>query len=389
MDNKNTKLALCLVISSPLAGGAQKVMLQLANAFSRDKFDISVILCNSKGNLMHLIPRDIPVFDLKMPLSSAGELFIPNLVSFLKLCSLFRKLRPAIVFSTLTGPNLLVLLARFFSCRRTRLVIRETTIVSLRLDSPVWQDKLKKIMCKILYPFADKIVAPAGIVLDDLNTFIHLKRERQVVIHNFIDPGFIDHELSRTAPLTAGHLTHDKPVVISVGRLDRVKGFDIGIQAIAEAQKDFPCDYWLLGQGAKEGALKELVSDLGLSGRVHFLGFQANPYIFLRQADIFLLPSRYEAFPNALLEAMYCGLPCVVSKYNESVEDIIQDGFNGMIIEPENPTAMAHAIKKLLSNPSSKENIGTNARIRSESFNIFRTVKQYEDLFLTSRSHLA
>lgn len=386
MNDKDTKTKLCLILPSHLGGGAQKIMLQLANNFNRDKFDISLILFQSQGDYADLIPQDIPVFDLNMRLPAADRLkFAPG--SFLRLCHLLRKLEPDIIFSTITGANLYVLLAKIVLGLKSYIIIRETIMLDLRLSSNTWHNKLKRILCKIFYPCANKVVAPADSVLKDLNTFIKLKKERQIVIPNFVNPTFIDRQLSKTTDFKQKNLQTDKPIIISVGRFDYVKGIDIGIKAFKKITEEFPCYYWLLGKGAEKENLMQMVKSLNLSDLVFFLEFQSNPYVFLEKADIFLLPSRYghEGFPNALLEAMYCRLPCVVSRYNESVESVIKDGFTGIITESENPMAMARAIRKLLENPELRQHMGAKARIKADSFNIFRTVEQYEHLF-TDRS---
>ncbi len=120
----------------------------------------------------------------------------------------------------------------------------------------------------------------------------------------------------------------------------------------------------------------------GLSNVVSFLGYQENPFLFLKHADLFLMPSRYEGFPNVLLEAMYCSLACIVTRYDRSVEEFLVDRENGYLTEPGDAASMAGTIEELLANPMLSRRIGRKAKERVRRFDIRLATDEYERLFV-------
>ena len=174
-----------------------------------------------------------------------------------------------------------------------------------------------------------------------------------------------------------------------MGRLEKIKGVDIGIHAFYELQKKMPAYYWILGQGREESNLKKLAEELGISHLIKFLGFQKNPYMFLKNADCFLLPSRSEGHPYTLMEAMCCGLPCVVSEYSSSVRDLIQDNENGMIAENKNFYSMAVAMELILNNGQIRDKFIENGKKTVEKYAVERILPEYNNLFLSFTKRIA
>jgi len=196
------------------------------------------------------------------------------------------------------------------------------------------------------------------------------------VIPNFLDDAYIKIKLATSADnCFMKNLQKDKPVIISVGRLIPVKGYRNALLAFNKVRKEIPCYYWILGKGSEKDELVRMAKNLGISEYVIFLGFKENPYIFLKQAKVFFLTSQFEGFPNALLEAMYVGLPSVVTRFNSSVEDIIDDGKNGFIIEEKNDVeAMYRALKNLLLNKELYDLMKIKAEEKSELFSKERSL---------------
>src|SRR5205823_4031015 len=112
------------------------------------------------------------------------------------------------------------------------------------------------------------------------------------------------------------------------------------MQAPTEWRADLKPRLRLVGDGIFMPQMKRIVAELGIQDSVEFLGLRADVVDLLQQSWGFVLPSRWEGMPNALLEAMACGLPCVATRVSGS-EDIISDGVNGLLVEPEQPAEMA------------------------------------------------
>ena len=139
------------------------------------------------------------------------------------------------------------------------------------------------------------------------------------------------------------------PNLIAVGRLIHVKGFDLLIKAFHQIRDQYP-DWQLtiLGEGAMRSALEELRLQLQLTDRVHLPGLVTNVPDYLRQADLFVMPSRIEGFPMALCEAMACGLPVLAADCLSGPREIIEDGVNGGLVQTEDEIGRASCRERVL-----------------------------------------
>ncbi|MHB8762937.1 MAG: glycosyltransferase [Deferrisomatales bacterium] len=138
---------------------------------------------------------------------------------------------------------------------------------------------------------------------------------------------------------------------------------------------------WVLGERPQAIALQTLARDLGVADRVLFRRFVHNPYPTLARATVFALPSRCEGFPNALLEAMALGLPCVAARRPTGPEEIITDGVDGLLVPVEDPDALAAAIARLLGDPDLRLRLGAAAARRAQDFDAPGVVRRFEALF--------
>jgi glycosyltransferase involved in cell wall biosynthesis len=142
-----------------------------------------------------------------------------------------------------------------------------------------------------------------------------------------------------------------QPVIVSVGRISRQKGFDLLIRALALLPPAVPARAIIIGTGKPEkiDALRALAAELGVSNRVDFLGFLLNPFAAMRQADIFVSASRWEGASNALLEALACGVALVATDCPTGNREVLQFGPSGTLAPVEDPQGLADAIVRELS----------------------------------------
>jgi glycosyltransferase involved in cell wall biosynthesis len=135
--------------------------------------------------------------------------------------------------------------------------------------------------------------------------------------------------------------------LISIGRLEHQKGYDLLLYALAKLKsRHVQLSLVLVGRGPDELTLKGLASSLDISDRVSFIGWTANPLDVLAQADIYVLSSRYEGVSNAMLEAISLGLPVVATTEHTSAADFIEDGVNGVLVRDTSSEALATAIDR-------------------------------------------
>ncbi len=150
--------------------------------------------------------------------------------------------------------------------------------------------------------------------------------------------------------------------VLCVSRLRFEKGLDVLLQAWPAVRAAEPrARLQLVGGGDLRAQLEQLARALGIEDSVHFVDHVSDVRPFLAAADIFALPSRWEGMPNALMEAMACGLPCVATRVSGS-EDLIRDGESGLLVPPNAPVTLAAALISLLRDPERRRDLGTAAR---------------------------
>lgn len=200
------------------------------------------------------------------------------------------------------------------------------------------------------------------------------------VLYNTND---IDHILSKSTESIGHGILPDGVNLFSVGRLTEAKGFDRLIRAhhriIAEG---IPHNLIILGQGELENSLKQLATSLNVSETVKFLGFQPNPYKFLTHADAFICSSRREGFSTAVTEALILGIPVVSTKVSGATELIgINDEYG--ILCDNSEEGVYQGMKKLLTTEGLLEKYKTLALKRGKEFSASKTTAKVEELFDT------
>jgi glycosyltransferase involved in cell wall biosynthesis len=158
-----------------------------------------------------------------------------------------------------------------------------------------------------------------------------------------------------------------------MGRLGKEKGFDLLIRAFAAIAGEHPrWDVTIFGEGPERGALAGEIERSGVAGRVSLPGRTTDTEGVLRGADLFVLPSRYEGFPNALCEAMACGLPVVAFDCRSGPATIVRDGVDGVLVPAENVDALSAAMARLIADPEGRRRMGARAAEVSDRFSVER-----------------
>lgn len=174
-------------------------------------------------------------------------------------------------------------------------------------------------------------------------------------------------------------------ILLCVARLEYAKGIDVLLHAWAQMLA-MPADWraglhlrlCLAGDGSRRAELEQLAATLGIQKSVEFYGTCHDIPRLLQSSWAFVLPSRWEGMPNALLEAMACALPCVATRVSGS-EDLIEQGVNGLLVEPEKPEQMAYALRLVLEDIDLARQLGWQA---------YETVLRYHQLGLTVQNCL-
>jgi glycosyltransferase involved in cell wall biosynthesis len=210
-----------------------------------------------------------------------------------------------------------------------------------------WQ-KLRSL--RGLYRRADRIMAVSSAAADELAVISKLPRKSIMVVPNaVVTEGLLQEE---AAPPPHPWLTDKQtPVVLGIGRFSRVKDFATLIRAFHLLRRQRPCRLILLGEGRQRKRLAGMVDALGLQGDVDLAGFDANPYPYLAHADVFVLPSRQEAFGMVLVEAMALGTPVVATDCPGAPSEILDGGRLAPLVPVGDAAAMAAAVGSVLDRP--------------------------------------
>lgn len=171
-------------------------------------------------------------------------------------------------------------------------------------------------------------------------------------------------------------------LLVYVGRLEPEKNLSAFITAFSQAVKSCPALHFLvIGSGSEENHLKQLTTRLALEQQVTFLGHVKDTAVILPQADVFVLPSVSEGMPNALLEAMSCGLAVLASAVG-GIKDLIQDGQTGLLFAPQNIAQMRAAIVRIAGDQGLMKQLGENARLMIEQNQALdKVTSQYQQLY--------
>lgn len=320
------------VVPSLEAGGAERVVTHLVRHLPESKFDPHIAMLSRTGALLAQIPPATPVHDLGV---RRARHVGPSLLR------LIWRLRPDVVFSTLRQTSCLLIALRPFLPRATTVIVRESVVPTAVIQhlggGAVW-----KPLLRFIYPRAHAIVCPAQSVVEDLARNFGVPRERMRWIPNPVDRAAIEQATAEAPPAYAGAGPH----LLAVGRLESQKGFDDLIEAFARISGQ--AHLWILGEGSKRQELAASAARLGIAERVHLQGRVSNPFPWMRFADLFVQSSRFEGSPNALLEALACGVRAVAFDEPGGTGEIL-DGLAGTALIPDRTTAaLATAIKQML-----------------------------------------
>ena len=318
------RIRVLLLIPHLGGGGAEQVTALLARGLSHQKYDLHLGVITRKSLPHDSLPSWVTIHSLGARRVRSGAL---------RLLRLVRRLRPDVVLSSMAHLNFLVLLLRPLFPRKTRVLVRQNATVSAVLAAggvPRWT----RLLYRLLYRCADRIICQSRAMADDLSTQIGLRPTRIAVLPNPID---LDGILA--AQRAPSSWTGPGPHLLAMGRLTHEKGFDLLLQAFAAVRNRFPqADLVIAGSGSEEDALKAQRRRLGLEAAVHFPGHVGYPYGYFPGATLFVLPSRYEGMPNALIEAAAGGLPLVVLPASGGIVDLLRDR-PGVWLAPEISTA--------------------------------------------------
>lgn len=334
-----------VVISSLGRGGAERVAATLSAAWEVAGDDVTLVTLSSRSaDAYELSPRIRRVeLDLQRPSGGLARGLLQASRRVLRLRHALVALRPDVVVSFVDRTNVLALAATVGT--GLRVVVSERTDPRLHRIGGPWAG-----LRRLLYPRAAGVVVQTESVARWARGFCR----RVHVIPNAVERG--------TRCASPGTRDGAKRL-LAIGRLDRVKGFDVLVDAFARVADRHP-DWSLvvLGDGPERRALETQARRAGLDRRVALPGWTPDVQGELAGAHAFALSSRYEGFPNALLEAMACGVPCVAFACPSGPAEIVTSGHDGLLVPPGDVEALASSLDVVMRDPRVRERLGRNAQ---------------------------
>ena len=308
----------------PVVGGAERVSITISKFLGSEGYEVVyVILGKNIGDIRHFIPSDKRIIHIK----------IINIWDFTitKIIHLLQKEKPEFTFSSNRYINVRVLIASHIVGGIKSIVRNDNGLKTLRWDN--------KILMRISYPWASKIIAQQDEMRDEIISYTKIASNRVLTIPNPIDIAYIDECIKAESPYSSQDDNQYK--YVWVARFSYEKGHDLLLKAFCEVRKTINnAHLYLIGKYDESQSfyhdLKQYVEIKGMKDCVHFIGFDKNPYRWVKYADCYVMPSRWEGLPNSLVEAMYIGKPVVATKCVPVVSRIVEDGYNGILAEKEN-----------------------------------------------------
>ncbi len=346
---------ICFIINSLGGGGAERVISVLASNLCKE-FDVYIVLLINNNFIAYDIDKTVKIIQLDKYSNKIQQLFKTPV----DLAKTMKKINADLYISFCTMENVMSLLANIKA--RRKLIISER-------NSPKTEqiNHIFKILRKFLYPKADGYVFQTNDAKQYYSNGIQKK--------SYVIPNPVKYELPDAA-------YGSTKKICSVGRLFEQKNYPLLITTFSKFLKKYP-DYNLeiYGKGSEEDSLKKLVSDLKITDRVYFKGFSQNVHDCIKDADFFVMTSNYEGMPNALLEALAMGLPCISSDCPVGgPKELIDNYLNGLLFEVGNSSDLLDKMLYFASHEEERIQMGIEAKNIKEKYSAKKISQMWIDV---------
>lgn len=340
-----------IFLPSLRGGGAERVMVTLANGLFAQGYKVDLVLTRAEGPYLAEVMNGVGIVDF-----NKGRV----VASLLPLVRYLRRARPNSLLSALSHANIVAIIARQLAHVKTRLVVSErNSLAGLKHDKNL---VVLQYLMRFLYPRADGVVTVSQGIASELVEHLMVPETLIKAIPNPMELDMI-REQAGDQPDHPWLAPGEPPVILAVGRLSPQKDYPTMIEAFARLRKERNVRLMILGEGNLRAELEQRVGDMGLADCVQLPGFSSNPFGWMAACSVYVMSSLHEGFPNSLVQAMACGARVVSTDCPTGPDEILEGGKWGRLVPPGNPLALSEALALALDDPHP-----ANVRARAEIF---------------------
>jgi glycosyltransferase involved in cell wall biosynthesis len=372
------------VVPSLSGGGAERVASILHKSLHQSDPGLEIILVLFQEEPTDAIAPNTRVLFLNVHAQGGICYRLTKFVRVIhRLYQIFTREAPCVILSFMDYSNIVSLIANRLAGRKNRLVISVHTRPSAQ--TRIYASNILRVvgwLIPLLYNQADAVVAVTRDVGEDLAKNFRVDGSRVRIINNPIP---IEKIRRLSGEAVSDPVFHGQdPVILYVGRLSREKGVDILVRAFARVRRKAGAKLVIVGEGNEEKTLRQLTRDLGIEAEVFFLGYKDNPYTYMRCSTVFVLPSHYEGLSTVIIESMACGVPVVSTRSFRDIEEIVEHGKAGLLVDVGDEQAIAEAVLNLLNNGGLRNSMAEEARKKIGAFSVEKITDQYKAVLTLS-----
>lgn len=330
MNTENKEGIRLLIITPTLeCGGSEKFVSLVCGHINTDVFSVCLAVVNNANPFYKIKNPAVEIVDLKKK---------RVLFSLLAIKKTVKEFKPDIIFSTANHLNLYLAIFKNHFSSKIKFIAREASIVSINIKQARAPSVYNRLIEKYYRRF-DMIICQSAYMQQDLMKHYYIPAAKTLVIHNAAQD--ILH-----VPVETDKSKERIYKFITIARLSGEKGIERLIHAVGLLS--FPFMYYIIGEGEKRAELQKLIDELQLNDKVFLTGQKDDPFRGMEDADLFLMGSYYEGFPNVLLEAGAYGLPVIAFNVPGGISEIINGNENGLLAEDNDIIEFAATVKKAI-----------------------------------------
>lgn len=338
-----------IFVPSLQGGGAEKVAINLSNILAKDKCIVYLMFLKQNGLKTNFLNKNINFINL----NRQRLLFsIFSIINFL-----LKNKKNLNIISFLNAPNFLFCFIKFlFRLKNINLIITIHNSMSDSYNNSNLKGKIIIFLLKYFNSFANKIICVSKYVKKDLINTWKLKNKNIYAIYNpAINVEEINNLSKKENLFLKKYKSNNLRIILSVGRLTKQKNYQLLIKAFYEVTKEInDAILVILGTGELKNSLIELVQNKGLKKKVIFVGFQKNPYNFIKYSDLIVLSSDWEGLPTILIESLYLKKKIVSTNCNGGCSEVLRNGKYGYLVPMNDVNRLKEKIIFALNNKKKK-----------------------------------